>query len=110
MPEVRMHVTIPGWLASRFEDRDTSAMDTHEDAEVLLHRLMPCTDERTTSWLARTYAAEDLSAYIVRNGARRMGPRALEYWCMYLGIDMGLRDQWLAAAKARLAAARGVLR
>ena len=93
---------IPGSLGHLFWDYDPDDLDADRHSAFVLDRLMPHMEDGIISWLLGTYPAEMLLAHLADDGTRKMGPRALEWWCAHLGVEQALRDQWLAAARARV--------
>ena len=93
---------IPGSLGWLFWDCDPDVLDADRHSSFVLDRLMPLVAEGIVAWLLQTYPTERLLTHLANDGARKMGPRALECWCTHLGVEESLRDQWLAAAHARV--------
>jgi len=95
---------LPSRLAHLFWDCDFGVLDSQKHAPFVLSRTMCRMEEFVVSWLRQTYPPEALRSYLFNVGARKLGPRELEYWCAALGVEEALSTQWLAAAWARVPA------
>jgi len=95
---------LPERFSYLFWDCDLSLLDSHEHSSFVLSRLMFRMEEFVTAWLRQTYPSDMLLAYLHNDGARKLGPRELDYWCATLGVDESLRHQWRTAAEARVRA------
>lgn len=93
---------VPVQVSHLFRDCDIEIIDPHKHAPFVLSRTMCRSDESVVSWLRLTYTDDALRSYLFTDGARKLGPRDLAYWCGKLGVEELLRDHWVAAAEVRV--------
>ncbi len=95
-------MTVPSSITHLFRDCDITTIDPKADSSFILERLMPRSETSVRTWIQQTFEADTLAMWIYRDGARRLGPAEIDYWCRCLGVADELRLQWVGAAESRV--------
>lgn len=95
-------MTVPSAITHLFRDCDIKSIDPKADPSFILERIMPRSETSVRTWIQKTFEADTLATWIYRDGARRLGPAEIDYWCRCLGVADELRCQWVVAAESRV--------
>jgi len=79
---------LPDFLAQYFWDVDFFALDTSEDQNFIIERILEGGNEPAVQWLRTKYQQQELAS-VVRE-SRRLSPKSRHYW----GLIYHLWSTW----------------
>ena len=90
---------IPPSVARLLWDVDLASLDLDRHRALVLERVMSRGTWEAMRWLRRRYGREEIADFLRREGARRLSPRDLAYWCLVADVDLqsspgGGRPRW----------------
>jgi hypothetical protein len=94
-----VQASLPESVARLLWDVDSTRIDLHRDAALILERVMARGSWDAMKWLRAQYSREEIAAFVRGEGARKLSPRDLAYWALVCGVDTvvgagGGRPSW----------------
>lgn len=78
---------IPDAVARLLWDLDVATVDPDLHRAVIFERVMSRGTWEAMCWLRGRYTREQIGAYVLGEGARRVPPRDLAYWALVAGVE-----------------------
>ena len=85
-PEERTTSGVPRSLAPSFQEYDIERLDPALHQDLIVERVLAFGDRRELRWLFGRYGRETISAWLARDGVRRLPWRRYNMWCVLLDV------------------------
>jgi hypothetical protein len=83
---------IPVTAAAFFQEYEFERLDSEQDADLVIERLLAYGNRDEIRWLLQRYGEARLRQWLSTGGRRRLPRRRYRMWCILLDVPESLRE------------------